>query len=148
MTNISWGTKIAVLYIGFVVLILSMVILSMQQKIDLVSEDYYANELVFQNKINEMNNANALTEKITHTIYNNRFTITFPSVFKNEKLTGNIEFYRPSDKSKDLKLPVQLNGDLEQSVDLTRLSKGMYKMNVEWLAGKTGYFTEETIVIP
>lgn len=148
MTNISWGTKIAILYIGFVMLIIGMVILSMQQKIELVSEDYYANELVFQNKINETNNANALSEEITHRIANNSFTVVFPSVFKNKQVIGNIEFYRPSDKSKDLKLPIQLHDNLEQAVDLKKLSKGMYKMNVSWTVDKTSYFTEETVVIP
>jgi len=148
MRNISWGTKIAILYISFVILILGMVILSMQQKIELVSDDYYASELVFQKKINEINNANSLPERITYNTYNNNFTLIFPTVFKGEKLTGNIEFYRPSDKSKDLNLPIQLNADLEQSFNLKKLSKGMYKMKVEWFTSKTGYFTEETIVIP
>jgi len=148
MKNISWGTKIAILYISFVILIIGMVVLSMQQKVELVSDDYYANELAFQNKINEMNNANTLTEKVTHNIYNNTFSVAFPSIFKNKKLTGNIEFYRPSDKSKDLKLPIQLNENLEELIDLKRLSKGMYKMNISWTADNTDYFTEETIVIP
>jgi len=148
MTNISWGTKIAILYISFIILIIGMVVLSMQQKVELVSDDYYANELVFQNKINETNNANGLSETVTHHIYNNTLTVILPIDFKDKKLTGNIEFYCPSDKSKDLRLPIQLNNDLEQSIDLKKLSKGMYKMKVEWFTGKTGYLTEETIIIP
>ncbi len=148
MTNISWGTKIAVLYIGFVLLIITMVVMSLQQKIDLVSDDYYAKELAFQDKLNEMNNANSLPEKITHNITKDAFTLTFPTVFKNTSIIGNIEFYRPSDDSKDLKLPIQLSEKLEQSIGLKQLSKGMYKMNISWTANKTNYFTEETIVIP
>ena len=65
MLNISWGKRIAILYIGFVALIGVMIALSMGQKVELVSEDYYDKELVFQNKIDEMNNANALSEKIS-----------------------------------------------------------------------------------
>jgi hypothetical protein len=148
MVNISWGTKIAILYISFAALIIVMVIMSMQQKIDLVSDDYYAKELVFQDKLNEMNNANSLPEKITHNITENTFILTFPAIFKNTSIIGNIEFYRPSDNSKDLKLPIQLSEKLEQSIGLKQLSKGMYKMNISWTANKTNYFTEETIVIP
>jgi len=148
MKNISWGTKIAILYSSFVILIVFMVIVSMQQKVELVSDDYYANELVFQNKINEINNANALPEKITYNTFNNHFTLIFPTFFKDKQITGNIQFYRPSDKLKDVNLPIHLNADLEQSVDLKKLSKGMYKMKVEWNCNKIGYFTEETIVIP
>jgi len=148
MVNISWGTKIAILYISFAALIIVMVIMSMQQKIDLVSDDYYAKELVFQDKLNEMNNANSLPGKITHNITENAFKFTFPAIFKNTSIIGNIEFYRPSDNSKDLKLPIQLNNNLEQYIRLKQLSKGMYKMNISWTANKTNYYTEETIVIP
>jgi hypothetical protein len=42
MIKISWGYKIAALYIGFVLLVLFMVFMAMQQKIELVSPDYYA----------------------------------------------------------------------------------------------------------
>ena len=54
MLKISWGTKIATLYIGFVGLIILMVSMSMRQRVDLVSEDYYNRELAYQDKINEI----------------------------------------------------------------------------------------------
>ena len=148
MTNISWGTKIAILYIGFVILILSMVTMAMKQKVELVSDDYYAKELAFQDKINEMNNANALPEKITHNIYNNSFILIFPTAFKNKQVNGNIEFYRPSDQSKDFNTIILLTENLEQEINLKNFSKGMYKMKISWNADNTKYFTEETIVIP
>jgi len=48
----SWGKKITILYIGFVLLIVSMVTISASHKIELVSKDYYAQELDYQQKIN------------------------------------------------------------------------------------------------
>jgi hypothetical protein len=148
MINISWGTKIAILYISFVALIVFMVALSMTQKIDLVSEDYYAKELDFQNSINEQNNANALTEAIQHEVVNNGLKIKFPEVFKNKAIKGNIMFYRPSDKSKDFSIDIALDNNLEQSADLKLFSKGMYKMKVSWSAEDVNYFTEQVIVMP
>lgn len=148
MLNISWGTKIAVLYISFVALIGFMVTLCMRQNIELVSDDYYERELVFQDKINEMNNANALPEKISHTILPEGVIIQFPALFKTKKVSGEILFFRPSDKSKDHSAGIRLNENAQQLIPAQFLSKGMYKMKVSWNADATSYFTEEIIVIP
>ena len=118
------------------------------QKIDLVSEDYYLKELVFQKKIDETKNADALDEKITHRITDKNIEIKFPIVFKGKKVTGEIVFFRPSDASKDYKTSVLMNLQEEQSIPINNLCKGMYKMQIDWKANDTAYFNEETIVIP
>ncbi len=148
MRNISWGTKIMILFISFVILIGSMVFMSMQQNTDLVNEDYYENELKYQDRINEMNNANALSESVTHTILLNNVQIQFPSVFKGKNVTGEILFFRPSDKSKDYKTAIQLNQEAQQLIDTEHLHKGMYRMGIRWRADSKAYFMEEVIVIP
>ena len=148
MLKLSWGKRIAMLYIGFVALIVVMITMSMQQKVELVSDDYYDRELAFQEKIDEMNNANALPEKIIHSITDNSFLIVFPSQFKANVVEGEIFFFRPSDASKDFKSAIQLDKDAKQIIDRKNLSKGMYKMQIYWKANGTPYFVEETIVIP
>ena len=148
MLKLSWGKRIAMLYIGFVALIVVMITMSMRQKVELVSDDYYDRELAFQEKIDEMNNANALPEKIIHSITDNSFLIVFPSQFKTNVVEGEILFFRPSDASKDFKSAIQLDGDAKQLIDRKNLSKGMYKMQIYWKANGTAYFVEETIVIP
>ena len=148
MINISWGTKIAVLYSSFVLMIGVMVYVCVNQQVDLVSDDYYERELAFQDKINEMNNANSLPEKITHTIFASEIQLQFPSLFKGQKVQGEIYFFRPSDKSKDVKMNVNLNDNMQQVIDLISLSKGMYKMQINWSTNEKKYFSEEVIVIP
>ena len=148
MLKLNWGTRIAVLYIGFVLLIVLMMTLSMRQKVELVSNDYYDKELVFQNKIDEMNNANALLEKITHSITDNSFLIQYPSQFKGHKVEGTVLFFRPSDASKDFTKVIQMGENMQQNIELNSFSKGMYKMQISWKVNDTPYFSEETIVIP
>ena len=148
MIKVNWGIKIALLYTSFVALVIVMVVMSMHQKIDLVSEDYYNKELAFQNQIDEMKNANALTSTITHAFTNSELELQFQPEFKSKKLTGEIVFFRPSDASKDFKTSIVLNEDGKQKIGLSNLSKGMYKMQISWKDEKTPYFSEETIVIP
>ena len=47
----SWGIKIAIVYVGFMALIISMVIVSSSSKSELVAKDYYAQELNYQQRI-------------------------------------------------------------------------------------------------
>lgn len=148
MAQISWGTKIAALYIGFVGLVIVMVTFSMNQKIELVSSDYYAKELKYQDKINEMNNANALSEQIKYTITGDQLEILFPVDFKDKKVTGEILFFKPSDATKDYKLPIKLNTGLKQTISKSLLSNGMYKMQVSWTVEEKNYFNESIIVLP
>lgn len=148
MLKLSWGKRIAMLYIGFVALIVIMITMSMRQKVELVSADYYDRELVFQDKIDEMNNANALSERISHSITDDSFQIVFPTQFKTSVVEGEILFFRPSDASKDFKSKIQLDGESKQVIDRKNLSKGMYKMQISWNVNGIPYFVEETIVIP
>lgn len=148
MIKIGWGTKITILYIGFALLIGTMVAMCVNQKIDLVSADYYQKELVFQTKIDEAKNADGLAEKISHTITEKNLELFFPNVFTEKKVLGEILFFRPSDASKDYRTNIKLNESVQQSIVLNNLSKGMYKMQIAWEAEGTSYFIEETIVIP
>mgnify|MGYP001548583729 CR=1 FL=1 len=148
MIKTGWGTRIAILYIGFVLLMGLMVALCMQQKEDLVSEDYYEKELVFQDRISETKNADALPERITHQITDKNIELNFPSVFKGKNISGEIIFFRPSDASKDYKTSIQLDANTRQLIPVNNLSKGMYKMQISWKASDTAYYNEETIVMP
>jgi hypothetical protein len=148
MLKLSWGSRIAMLYSGFVLLIITMVIMCMKQDIDLVSKDYYAKELAFQGKIDEMNNANSLSEKVKTKITETSLEILLPAEIKSQDLTGEILFYRPSDASKDFKYTLRQTGNTLQQVPLTNFSKGMYKMQLSWTSGQKSYFTEQVIVIP
>lgn len=55
--KLNWGAGIAVLYMGFVAMIVLLVVMSMRQKIDLVTDEYYAEELLFQGKIDKIKRA-------------------------------------------------------------------------------------------
>ena len=148
MLKISWGVKIAILYCTFIGLVVVMVFMSVHQNIDLVSEDYYKKELVFQDKINEMKNAEALSGKITHSITNSDIELQFQEEFKTRKVTGDILFFCPAAASRDYQIPVSLNENAQQKISLSKFTKGMYKMQISWKDDKTHYFAEETIVIP
>ena len=104
-------------------------------------------ELVFQNRINETNNSNSLVENINHSVDAKGVQLNFPKQFADKKITGEILFFRPSDNTKDFKEKIDLNNN-QQFINKEKLSRGMYKMQISWIAEEKKYYNEETIVIP
>lgn len=144
----SWSVKITILYLGFVAMILTLVFMCMNQSVDLVSKDYYAQELVYQKRIDATNNEKKLAETVQYEINQDRITIKFPSeLHANGNVNGKILFYRPSDPKLDVEFPITLDATGKQVISSGRLKKGVYKMQLSWISGSTEYFKEEVIFI-
>lgn len=142
----NFGKKITILYLSFVALIVTMVVMCFGQKVELVSEDYYAQELQFQNKITAVNNEKALGGSIHHFVNGKTITLTLDSNLAGANIEGTITFFRPSDSSKDLKVKMNFNNG-EQVIDNNALVHGTYKLQMNWVSDHKSYFKEEVIFI-
>jgi hypothetical protein len=145
--NISWGYKITALYVSFVVLIVTMVFISMQQNVELESKDYYAQELKYQQRINAVENANRLTKSIRYEVHGRTVEITYPQEVYKGDFSGEITFFRPSDASKDFKVNMTPSTDGLQSINSSRFERGSYKMQLSWKKDGKQFFKEEVIFI-
>lgn len=146
ISDMNFGSKITVLYLSFVGLILTLVFMCFGQKVELVSKDYYAQELKFQDKIDAINNEKSLSGSISHSLIGKKIVLTIDSNLLSNDFEGTVNFFRPSDSSKDLKLKMNFNA-LEQIIDGHVLIHGAYKMQLTWVSNKKNYFKEEVIFI-
>jgi len=144
----NWGIRITILYTAFVVLIGTMVYLSMQQKVDLVADDYYQQELKFQQKLDRENRSNALSEQPAVKINAAKLSVVFPPAFKTQKISGSIRFFRPSDSSKDFNVDIATDSAATQSVALGKFVHGLYQAQLSWSAGGNEYYSEIPVYIP
>jgi len=145
--KISWGVGIAVLYIGFMAVVLGAVAFSTTQDVNLVTEEYYEKELEYQAQLDKMNRANALPEKLNVIIEGENIKITFPSIFSPEFLTGKVLLYRPSSGTEDFELPVQPDVHGVQIINTQKMSKGLWKVKVDWKASSSEYFNEKILMV-
>ena len=145
--KLSWGYRIAMLYISFALFIVYFVARSMQQKIDLVVPDYYEQELSFQNRLESSNRNNKLSTPLSIHVESNNVVIKYPENLNNMSLTGNVLFFRPSDNRIDINFPVQAGPDNIQRISATRLPKGMYRIKVDFESGGEDYYCEQQIII-
>ncbi len=145
--NISWGTKIALLYSSFVGMILFMVYLTMQEKIELVAPDYYKQEIEYQGKINGIQNAGELNSGLlVRSEGAGKIEISFPADWvANAK--GEITFFRPSDSELDEVFVLDVKSDLKQNLQLKKGKRGLYKVKVNATVDSKPYYFEESFFL-
>lgn len=142
----NFGVKIGILYLSFVGMILTLVFMCYRQKVDLVSKDYYAQELKFQDKIDAINNEKKLAGSITHELNGKELILTADSLMDINGLVGTINFFRPSDSGKDVNLKMNFQ-NRRQSLNTSALLHGVYKMQLSWSVNRIHYFKEDVIFV-
>lgn len=142
----NWGTKIGIVYTLFVLFTLGMVYLASGEKFDLVTEDYYAQEIAFQEKIDSKNRLSALEKELKVNLASGDLVIHFPHG-ENAEIQGKVNCFRPSDENKDFE--VELNTtDAKQSIPLHRFVKGKYTLKMDWKAEGKHFYSEQNVIIP
>ncbi|MGB4845196.1 MAG: FixH family protein [Ferruginibacter sp.] len=142
----NWGAKIVVVYVVFIAGILFMVFKSSSEKSDLVTTDYYAKELKYQEKIDEMNRVSALSTEVDVVIKDNELIVLFPKDFSGKKLTGEAVLYCPSDEKKDLKNNFSLQ-DEPLRISIPEKNRGLHELHLSWQDGGVTYYFEKKIFI-
>lgn len=144
----NWGWKIFFVTAGFVLFILFMVFKAMQQDFHLVYEDYYDREIKYQGEIDRMRNARALADqlKIEYLLAENKVKLTYPREHR-KSIHGDIYFFRPSDSSLDVTMPIQADLDGIQIISVAGFKKGLWQVKVNWAFGNRSYQEEQNITI-
>ena len=144
--KINWGWKIAILYSGFVVLILGLVIASNRQHFDLVSKDYYEEEIAYQKVIDAGKNQSALSQPLSIHANETAVTIDFPEEFKSKLLTGKIQFYSPVDAQWDRNFNIDAHNN---SVTIARsgLHNTRYTIKISCTVDGKNYYQESEIML-
>lgn len=145
--TINWGYKILILYVGFVAGMLFLVYKCTQQNIDLVAENYYEKEIKFQDQITRSNNVNTGGLVLKATVNESKqLIITYPAAVSGAKTSGEIHLFRPDNAKLDVKTPVDITEGL-QYIDVSKLAKGYWRVQVSWQLGDTPLYQEERIFI-
>ncbi|SFD33506.1 FixH protein [Chitinophaga sp. CF118] len=140
----NWGHKIIIVFTLFAAGILTLVTKSMNTRLDLVTPDYYGEELKYQQVIDGRKQALNLSSPIAISQEEHTITLAFPSEMQNIPLTGNVLFYRASDSRQDVSLSLK-KGLL--IIDKNRLHKGNYRIQLKWQANGKQYFQENEMMV-
>ena len=140
--KLSWGYKITFVYIAFVAGIGVLVFKASNQKFDLVTKDYYDQELKYQQVIDQAANASKLSAPVTIERKEGELKINFPDEMKNKKKLVDFYLYYAADAKKDFRKSFELSEN-ELTQALPAGMKGMYELKLSWESGGIKYYSEQ-----
>jgi len=142
--KINWGVKIVILYCGFVALIVTLVVASMHQHFDLVSANYYDEEVAYQKVINAGKNDASLSSPIDVHANDSNVIIDFPAELNGVATSGGIQFYSPVNSAWDKDFPAKIVGH-SMHIDRSELRNTKYVLKIDLTAAGKKYYQETEI---
>ena len=136
----NWGTKLTLFIILFMLLILSFVYRSFQRDVNLVEKDYYPKGLQYQQRIDEMKNARMFQHQVNVKQKAGKLIVYLPSIHPD---TGNILFFRPSDKKEDIQRVMPHDSLYQMQFDGKNFKKGHYVLKVYWEESGNKFYVEK-----
>ena len=127
-------------------MILVLVGMSVNQKIDLATDHYYEEELQFQDKINKATRANALLEPLVWEVNDSGVMIHYPNVLSGNTITGKVRLYCPSNEKNDRTFNLHSKNS-EQLIPASTIPEGRYHLQIDWKNGEQTYWNEDVILI-
>lgn len=143
--KISWGIIVTVLYSGFVLLVLIMVMFSFNQRVDLVTDNYYEKELRYQEQIDKVNRTSQLSEKLDFQLDNKTVLIKFPNKPDPDNPDNIVHFYRPSNSNYDKIVKIVTDSLNVQKIELNKekFFKGFWRIRINWVSKGISYYAEK-----
>ncbi|HEX6223308.1 MAG TPA: FixH family protein [Chryseolinea sp.] len=142
----NWGKWIIVSFVLFAAFIGTLVTVCVRQDINLVSKDYYQEELQYESQLSRLKNVSLLQSKPVIKVLDNGFIqISFEDLADID--TGELKLFRPSDPTKDRKYNLAGNSNDTAEFPTDNLSPGMYRAKMQWTMNGKEFYVEEVIFI-
>ncbi|SDW72314.1 FixH protein [Lutibacter oricola] len=143
----TWPMGIIIALVSFMIFISTFLYLSFTPKYshNLTSEDYYKDELNYQQEIDLEERGNSLKENVSIKKVEKGLLISFPSEFEPSKISGTISFKRLSNEKIDFTKPIKLKTNkLLISDDI--LVEGRWDVNINWNVNEVSYLYKEKLI--
>ena len=141
----NWGHGILIFMIVFVSLATIFIIYSLNQSQDLVSNDYYDQGAEYSKQIEINKRSSLYKDSITFTQLDSEIEVKLCYSLMSTKDTMLVYFYRPSDKSADLKLKFPMAELIR--ISETKFKQGRYIVKMSWNQHGEVYNTEKELFI-
>ncbi len=145
--HLSWGTKLLIVFAVFAGNICYMVYQCVKTPVNLVTAEYYKDELVYQDIIDGTKMADALSKAVSLQKSNSTIILQLPHEMKNMQVNGTVLFYCPSNMLNDKKVNLSTNADGQQVINTQTLVHGKYVVKIEWNASNKHYYNEQPLTL-
>lgn len=139
--KISWGHGVVIALGAFILFILGMIFLFPigKQNSEMITDNYYEEELKYQDVIDAKNLADNLAEKPTVTLQKQGIIVLFPKEFANENTTFNFYLYRAENRNLDIQKDFTLDKNNTFAIPANVVAKGGYTLKLKWKHNNLNY---------
>lgn len=144
----SWGHGIVIALGSFIAFILFMIFLfpNGQQNSEMITENYYEEELAYQKVIDAKNNADLLPEKPKYNQDQSGIKVIFPEDINNENSKFTLDLHRADDQKLDVKREIKLDGKNTLFIPANILVKGNYVLRTMWTTNNKNFQIDYDLV--
>ena len=122
---------------------------AVRHKMDLVSQDYYRDEILYQQQIDRINRTRLFAKdaSVTYDPIQQTIIVALPAAHVVQQPTGGIQLYRPSDARLDHAETLVLMADGTQHLNAKNLRSGLWKIRIQWTVAGQDYGLDQSVVI-
>jgi nitrogen fixation protein FixH len=144
-----WPVAIIAFFAVAILGCVSYVIFCNLHPVDLVSADYYEQEVRYQAQLDSLRRAQQPGAKpaVAYDAARQFIIITFPAALDAARFSGSVQLYRPSAASQDRRLPLQPGDSGVQEIDARPLEPGLWKVRITWQTGGENNSVDEKVVV-
>ncbi|MEM7574358.1 MAG: FixH family protein [Bacteroidota bacterium] len=143
-----WGHGIALFYSIFALALIIVVIQSTTFDNSLVVDDYYAQDIRYQETIDRRMNSQSLDQPVQLMREGDCHYLVFPINELSGAVSGEIQFYRASSKRFDRFQTIELEEEGRICLDDDELIPGYWQLKVNWTSAGLDYLDEFEIYLP
>jgi hypothetical protein len=144
-----FGHKIIIAFVLFISFIISMVFAMVRTRVDLVKEDYYEDKFTFKHNQQIFLNSKAAQEAfmLSESDDSKYLILNFGNALP-PNAEGKVYFFRPADKYMDFELNLAINEEGNQRVPTSKLARGLWRVQVEYVSSGSSYKIAKPIYLP
>lgn len=140
MKKLHWGHGLAIALGCFMIFILFLIFVFPmgKQNSEMISNNYYEEELEYQKVIDAKKNAAKLENQPTYQVTSEGIQITFPKDAKPDGNKANFILFRTDDSNLDVKKEVTISQN-HFIIPKKVITKGSYTLKLKWTENKIPY---------
>ncbi|MDB6037790.1 MAG: nitrogen fixation protein FixH [Verrucomicrobiales bacterium] len=144
-----WPIAITAFFLLAICGVITFINWAVHQNMDLVSHDYYKEEILYQQQIDSLKRTRQLGGEVSarYNRESREIAVTLPTAHYLQKASGTIKLYRPSDASLDYSVPLLLKPDGTQKIRAADLRPGLWKVRIQWNAAGQDYSFDQPVII-
>jgi nitrogen fixation protein FixH len=147
--GIGWPIGIFGVYGVFVAGLIVAVVLSVNNNVDMVTNNYYEKTLIYEQQITRIKNTQAFAHEPEMAFSRDKafLILSMPMLIENDQYKGTIQFFRPSDSKLDKKFGLSCDAHGKQYIPLAEMSHGKWKLQLLWSDGQKEYYYEKVFIL-